>query len=67
MSVIRAYKLSLMLPLIVPAVLAPVLPIFSGLGITLPEWFAGAVYFTVYSGIIGGIPYLVLSSRSQLG
>jgi hypothetical protein len=60
MSVIRAYKLSLLLPLIVPALLAPVLPILSGLGIPFPEWLAGAVYFTVYSGIIGGIPYLVL-------
>jgi len=52
----RFYRFSLLLPLAVPAVIAPLLFV----GFHLPEWLQWAVLYTTYSGLIGGIPYLAL-------
>ncbi|HKZ79308.1 MAG TPA: hypothetical protein VJ124_13595 [Pyrinomonadaceae bacterium] len=52
----RFYRLSLVLPLAVPVLIAPLLV----LDFQLPEWLGWVVLVTVYSGIIGGLPYLVL-------
>jgi hypothetical protein len=52
----RVYRFSLLLPLVVPALIAPLL--FAGF--RLPEWLGAIVLFTAYSGFIGGVPYLVL-------
>jgi hypothetical protein len=56
MNVVRAYKLSLALPLVVPALLAPL----SLVDNQLPKWLRMMLGFTVYSGLIGGLPYLVV-------
>jgi hypothetical protein len=58
MSVSRAYQLSLLLPLLVPAVLAPIL---FGLGGALPQWLITVLSFVVWSGLIGGVPYVLLA------
>src|SRR3990172_4606796 len=52
----RFYRLFLVLPLAVPVLIAPLLV----LDFQLPEWLGWVVLVTVYSGIIGGLPYLVL-------
>ncbi|MCM3869835.1 MAG: hypothetical protein ND895_03910 [Pyrinomonadaceae bacterium] len=52
----RLYRFSLVLPLVVPAVVAPLLFV----DFPLPEWLVLAVLYTTYSGVIGGIPYLAL-------
>ena len=52
----RVYRFSLMLPLVVPALIAPLLFV----DFRLPEWLGAIVLFTAYSGFIGGVPYLVL-------
>jgi len=48
--------LSLALPLAVPLLVAPLL----FLAVRLPEWVVWAALYTTYSGIIGGLPYLIL-------
>lgn len=52
----RFHRFSLVLPLAVPAVIAPLLFV----DFHLPEWLAWAVLYITYSGIIGGVPYLAL-------
>jgi hypothetical protein len=52
----QAHKLSLALPLVVPSLVAPlVLGNFS-----LPAWLSTLVSFIWVSGMVGGVPYLVL-------
>jgi hypothetical protein len=48
------YRLSLLLPLAVPAATAPLLFV----DFHLPEWLVWAVLYTTYSGLISGVPYL---------
>ena len=52
----RFYRFSLVLPLAVPALIAPLLFVDA----QLPEWLVWAALYTMYSGIIGGVPYLAL-------
>ena len=52
----RFYKFFLFLPLAVPAIAAPLLWIES----QLPQWLAWLAVYTFFSGVIGGIPYIVL-------
>ena len=52
----RFYRFSLLLPLAIPAVIAPLLFVESH----LPEWLEWAALYTTYSGLIGGLPYLAL-------
>jgi hypothetical protein len=52
----RFFRLSLLLPLALPALLAPLMFVDS----YLPKWMAAAAIFMIYSGLLGGIPYLVL-------
>jgi hypothetical protein len=56
MSVIRAYKLSLLLPIIVPILLAPALFFIRSLG----ESGATVLMTILFSLVYGGIPYLIL-------
>jgi hypothetical protein len=56
MKVFRAYKFSLLLPLVVPVLFAPLLFV----NVRFPEWLGAVILFTAYSGIIGCVPYLVL-------
>ncbi len=56
MIITKAYKLSLILPLVIPLLLSPLFFI----KINLPEWLGTIIFFTIYSGIIGGVPYLLL-------
>lgn len=56
MNVIRAYKLSLLLPIIVPVLFAPLLFFIRSIG----ERGATALMIIVYSMVYGGIPYLIL-------
>jgi|GEM_PF-1837366 len=51
----RFFKFSLLLPLAVPAITAPLLFV----DFHLPEWLGWVALYTTYSGLIGGIPYLV--------
>jgi len=53
----RFYRFSLVLPLAVPALIAPLLFVDAA---RLPEWLVWAALYTMYSGIIGGVPYLAL-------
>jgi hypothetical protein len=52
----KFYRLSLALPLAVPLLVAPLL----FFGVRLPEWLAWAALYTTFSGIIGGLPYLIV-------
>ena len=52
----KFYAFSLALPLLVPTLLAPLMYF----DLRLPKWFQTIVVFTVASGLVGGIPYLVL-------
>lgn len=52
----RFFRFSLVLPLAVPALIAPVLFV----GAQLPEWLVWVALYAIYSGIIGGLPYLAL-------
>jgi hypothetical protein len=52
----KAHKLSLALPLMVPVFLTLLL----SLDLRLPEWLTRFAVLTIYSGLVGGIPYLVL-------
>jgi len=52
----KFYRLSLVLPLVVPAIVAPLLFV----DFPFPEWLVWAVLYTTYSGAIGGFPYLAL-------
>ena len=52
----RFYRFSLVLPLAVPALMAPI--VFFNL--QLPTWLTWVVVYTTFSGIIGGVPYLIL-------
>ena len=52
----RFYRFSLLLPLTVPAVTAPLLFV----DLNLPQWLLWAALYTTYSGLIGGLAYLVL-------
>src|SRR5688572_19525720 len=52
----RFYRFSLLLPLAVPAVIAPLLFV----DFHLPEWLVWAALYTTYSGLIGVVPYLAL-------
>ena len=52
----RFYRFSLLLPLAVPAVIAPLLLV----DFHLPQWLLWAAVYATYSGLIGGVPYLVL-------
>ncbi len=56
MDVTRAYKLSLLLPIIVPILFAPALFFIS----FLTEGLAVVLMAIVYSIVYGGIPYLIL-------
>lgn len=56
MKEFRAYKFSLLLPLIFPAMIAPLMFV----NLQFPEWLGAVLLFTAYSGVIGGVPYLVL-------
>jgi hypothetical protein len=56
MDVIKIYKYSLFLPFIIPAILAPAFFGLRSMGETV-----GIVFLSIiYSGLIGGIPYLIL-------
>ena len=50
------YRFSLLLPLAIPAVVAPLLFV----EFHLPKWVLWAALFTTFSGLIGGLPYLAL-------
>ena len=52
----KFYRLSLALPLAVPLLFAP-LTFLAG---RLPEWLVWVAIYTIYSGIIGGVPYLIM-------
>ena len=52
----RFYKISLLLPLALPAVVAPLLFVESH----LPKWVLWAALITTLSGVIGGLPYIAL-------
>jgi hypothetical protein len=52
----KAHKFSLALPLVVPALLALLLSV----NFPLPQWLTQFAMITVYSGLVGGIPYVVL-------
>ena len=52
----KFYRLSLALPLAVPLFTAPLL----FLADQLPQWLVIAAIYTAYSGIIGGVPYLMV-------
>jgi len=52
----RFYRLSLVLPLAVPLLFAPLL-FFAD---RLPLWLACAALYICFSGLIGGLPYLIL-------
>ena len=52
----KFYKFSLVLPLAVPALMTPLLFVT----VQLPKWLVILVVYTTFSGIIGGIPYLIL-------
>jgi hypothetical protein len=52
----RFYRLSLILPLAVPLLVAPLLL----LGDRLPPWLSWVALYITFSGVIGGLPYLVL-------
>lgn len=56
MRIAKAYKLSLMLPLLIPALLYPLLISHA----SVPEWLGTIVLYTVMSGFVGGIPYVIL-------
>jgi hypothetical protein len=56
MRELKAYKLSLLLPLVVSGALIPLFYV----ELRLPEWLRTAIYTTAASGLVGGIPYLVL-------
>ena len=56
MQELKAYKLSLLLPLVLSAACAP----FLSVDLRLPEWCGTVILFTAYSGLIGGVPYLML-------
>ena len=53
----RFYKFSLVLPLVVPLLPVPFLFVDAA---RLPEWVVWMAVYMIFSGIIGGIPYLVL-------
>ncbi len=52
----KFYRFSLLLPLAVPALIAPLLFV----SFQLPEWMVWVALYTTFSGLIGGVPYLVL-------
>ena len=56
MNIIRAYKLSLLLPIIVPMLFAPAFFFIRSLG----ESGAMALMTILFSMVYGGIPYLIL-------
>lgn len=53
------YRYSLILPILIPLV---ALPIYRFLGHGIPEPFGAILMFVVFSGGIGGIPYLIVAS-----
>jgi hypothetical protein len=53
----RFYRFSLVLPLVVPVLPVPLLFVDAA---RLPEWLVWVAVYTMFSGIIGGVPYLVL-------
>ncbi len=57
MNPIKLYKWSLTLPLVVPILFAPTLLLLRN----TTETIAIVVLSIVYSGIVGGIPYLILA------
>ncbi|MGH9966755.1 MAG: hypothetical protein ACREBG_02815 [Pyrinomonadaceae bacterium] len=52
----KAHKFSLALPLVVPALVTPLVFV----DVRLPGWLGTLVAFIFASGIIGGVPYVVL-------
>src|ERR1041384_690654 len=52
----RFYRLSLALPLAIPLLAA----LLGLLHTRLPEWLVWVLVYTTFSGIIGGLPYLIL-------
>jgi hypothetical protein len=56
MKEFRAFKASLLLPLIVPVLFAPLMFV----DFRYPEGLGAIILFTAYSGVIGCMPYLVL-------
>jgi hypothetical protein len=52
----RFYRLSLALPLAVPLLIAPL----GFLHARLPLWLVWVLVYTEFSGVIGGVPYLIL-------
>ena len=53
----RFYRFSLLLPLVVPALIAPLMFVDAA---QLPEWLVSVAVYILFSGIIGGVPYLAL-------
>jgi hypothetical protein len=56
MRELKFYKLLLLLPLVVSVALIPLFDV----DLHLPEWLQTVIYTTAASGLVGGIPYLVL-------
>ncbi len=56
MNVIKIYKYSLFLPLIIPIIFSPALLFLR----SMTETQALVLLTIVYSGLVGGIPYLIL-------
>ena len=52
----KFYRLSLTLPLAIPLLAA----LLEFLHARLPEWLLWVLVYTTFSGIIGGLPYLIL-------
>lgn len=52
----RIYQFCLALPLVVPVIFLPFFWYLQSLG----EYFAGFVMVILYSGYVGGVPYLIL-------
>lgn len=56
MRTLKIYKFSLLLPLVVSGVLVPLFYV----DLRLPEWLKTLIYTTAASGLVAGLPYLVL-------
>ena len=56
----RFYKYSLLLPVAVPALVWLLVTSLSSFNLQLPTWLIVPVVYTTFSGLIGGVPYLML-------
>lgn len=59
MNVIRVYKYSLSLPIIFPLLSLLFLYLFEGI---MPSGLTDSLCLVVYSGILGGLPYIILAA-----